>query len=310
MDKKTAESLLKQIKQEKKANESKLTGVPGVIADPTSLLKKLVPGSSSTPNSPYASLASDLRAAANQKMQQKSMSNVIRATLLAGGAGAALRGVSGLQHMFSNSAKPVASRTVDMPVMYPAPTEDEGEEKTADNSKATAPWGLDWYIPSMVLGAPLAAYGGWKGVDSLLDKQRHKKTDAELETAKADYQRALLGAYKPNKTAADGDEDPEDILGNIFDQHYKQAEEEGFISGLLNRHAPNLTGMTKGLGAMYAIPAAVGGYAMVNSVMQKRSRRALLQKAMRERARRQAQMQPAELYAIPTPKEDPETESR
>lgn len=297
MDQKTAEELLQQVraaKSEKRAEGgTEYGGLTGMLANI----------GSSTPK--YDSLASEMRTHANSKMQQRSMSNVIKAMLLAGGAGAGLRGLSGLRRLFSGSSNPVSSRTVDMPVTYPAPVEEE-EEKIAEigDSKATSPYGLEWYIPSMLLGTPLAAYGGWKGVDAILDTQRRKKTEADLEDAKKQYERALLGSYK----TAEDEQSVEQTLDAVFDNHYaKSAEEDGFIDGLINRYAPNLPGIGTGLAAAYAIPATVGGYAMVNSVMQKKSKRALLQKAMRERARRQAQMQPAELYAIPVPRdEEPE----
>jgi hypothetical protein len=312
MDQKTAESLLKQVRQEKQAleGETRLDGLSGLASDPASIGSKFKGLFSSKPDQ-YSRLADDLRADANKKVQHGAANSVIRAMLLAGGAGAALRGVSGLQRLFSGSAKPVPSRTVDMPVMYPASRgeeEREDDEKQARDPKATSPYGLDWYIPSMVLGAPLAAYGGWKGVDAVLDTQRRKKTEEDLDAVKAKYQKALLDSYK---TATDnGAAEPEDILGDIFDRHYKRAEEEGFLSGFVNRHFPNMPGIAKGLGATYAIPAAAGGYLVVDSIMRKRSKRALLEKAMRERARRQAQLQPAELYAIPTPKEDSEEARR
>jgi hypothetical protein len=42
--------------------------------------------------------------------------------------------------------------------------------------------------------------------------------------------------------------------------------------------------------------------------MKKNSKRTLLEKAMKERARRQAMQQPAELYAIPQPESNTEEE--
>jgi hypothetical protein len=49
------------------------------------------------------------------------------------------------------------------------------------------------------------------------------------------------------------------------------------------------------------------GYSIVNSSMRKNSKRALLQKAMQTRARRQAVSQPPALYAVPVPKDETET---
>jgi hypothetical protein len=43
---------------------------------------------------------------------------------------------------------------------------------------------------------------------------------------------------------------------------------------------------------------------IVNNAMKKNSQRAVLQKALAERARRQALSQPPEIYAVPKPQEE------
>lgn len=298
MDTKTAELLLDRIQEEKQAIDWE--DIPNPFKSSPSLTSGML-SSGSGPNKPQppSTLAADLHRQANQKMQGDARSDIIKAVLLAGGAGAAMRGLSGISRLFSGSQRPVPSRTVDMPVMYPR---DKEEEKTANNADATSKIGLNYYIPGMLLGAPLAAYGGWKGVDAVLDKQRRKKTEADLNEAKQQYQQALLGSYKQGSDESD----PLSALGAVFDDHYdKQADEQpGYFARMIKKYAPNLPGAATGLAAAYAIPASLGGYAAVNSIMKKRSKRALLDKAMKERARRQALQQPAELYAIPTPQDD------
>jgi len=299
MDTKTAESLLERIQTEKQS----ATGLPSWL-NPMPLLNP--PATPSSPSSypEYDNLSSDLHKQNNKTLQRSAQSDILKAMLIAGGAGAAMRGVSGLSRMFSGSQQPVPSRTVDMPVMYPRDKEEEGEEKVAKNADATSRFGLNYYIPGMLLGAPAAAYGGWKGVDAILDKQRRKKTEADLEEAKQEYQQSLLGAYKRGSD----DSDPLAALDAVFDEHYAKqaadAEQPGFFADLFRNYAPNFPGAATGLAAAYAIPAGLGGYAADDSIMKKRSKRALLEKAMKERARRQAMQQPAELYAIPTPQDD------
>jgi hypothetical protein len=300
MDTRTAELLLEKIRTEKQGAENSPSWL-----NPLALLNKVpaipIPQPSSYPK--YDTLADDLHAQANSKLQQSAVSDILRTALLAGGAGAAMRGISGLSRMFSGNQQPVPSRTVDMPVMYPRNKEEE-EEKTARDSDATSKFGLKYYIPGMVLGAPLAAYGGWAGVDAILDKQRRKKTEADLEAARQEYRNSLLGAYKQGSEV----DDSLAVLDSVFDENYaKQAadtEQPGFFTNLIKKYAPNLPGAATGLAATYAIPAGIGGYALVDSIMKKRSKRTLLEQAMRERARRQAMQQPAELYAIPTPQDD------
>ena len=300
MDEKTAEALLDRIRTEKQAAPTF-----GSLMDST-LDWFNPPSSTPSANPQYDSLTAGLQANANKQLQSSAKNDILKAVLIAGGLGAGMRGISGLSRMFSPGQRPVPSRTVDMPVMYPR-DEEEDQEKVAKNSDATSKIGLNYYLPGMLLGAPLAFAGGWSGVDAILDKQRLKKTDAELDEAKEEYQRALLGAYKRGSDAGD----PLSVLDEVFDGHYdKQAEEPevspGFFEDLFRNYAPNLPGAATGLAAAYAIPAGIGGYAVVDSIMKKRSKRALLDKAMKERARRHAMQQPAELYAIPTPWDDEE----
>lgn len=287
MDQKTAASLLEEIRTEKQAEGISFTG-------PTKWLTGL--GKTQSPNT---SLVQDVKRKANSQMQENAINDIIKAMLIAGGTGAALRGFTGLQQMFSGGSKPVSSRTVDMPVAYPVKANEE-EEKQAGNEDATTPYGLNYYIPSMVLGAPLAAYAGWKGIDAILDKQRQKKTKSDLERSKRDYEDALLSSYK---LASDGDA-TEMLLDDVFDQVGDLNKEAGWFGDLIDKYAPNLPGAATGLGLTYAIPATIGGYAVVDAAMKKNSKRRLLQKAMEERARRQARQQPAELYAVPVPKEE------
>jgi len=212
--------------------------------------------------------------------------------LLAGGLGAAVRGYSGLTNLSDSKRRKKTQRTVEMPVAYP--------EKQAlfgnDNSKATSQIGLDYFAPAMLLGAPLAAYGGWKGVDAILNKQREKEVDSDLDRAKAEYEKALLGSYKK------GTDEALDTAFNL----YKQADPEqskSTLAWLADKISPNLTGAGLGLGLAYTAATAPLGYHLVNKAMQRNSKQSLLRKAMEERARRQAKIQPPEIYAVPTPVE-------
>ena len=282
MEAKAAEALLARIEAEKQAQLEGFSGLAGWLPE--------------TP--PEGPLYRQVMQNANQQMKSEASNKVMRALLTAGGLGAALRGVSGLRHLFESSPNPPPTSTVEMPVVYPQKRE---EEKLAglfdgDSDTATSPYGLSGYIPAMLLGTPLAAYGGWKGVDAILDKQRRKRTEDELDEAKQDYQQTLLSSYKQ----AEDEGDLEADLDQAFDGYQKQA---GLVS-MLQKQFPNAEGILKGLAVSYAVPTSVAGYMAVNNMMQDNSKRALLQKAMQERARRRAQQQPAELYAVPSPQQD------
>ena len=282
MEAKAAEALLARIEAEKQAKTAEFSGLAGWLPE--------------TP--PEGPLYRQVMQNANQQMKSEASNKVMRALLTAGGLGAALRGVSGLRHLFESSPNPPPTSTVEMPVVYPQKREEEklASLSDGDSDTATSPYGLSGYIPAILLGTPLAAYGGWKGVDAILDKQRRKRTEDELDEAKQDYQQTLLSSYKQ----AEDEGDLEADLDQAFDGYQKQA---GLVS-MLQKQFPNAEGILKGLAVSYAVPTSVAGYMAVNNMMQDNSKRALLQKAMQERARRRAQQQPAELYAVPSPQQD------
>jgi hypothetical protein len=318
MDAATAKSLLAEIKQTKEAGFS---GIAGYL-----------PSFGGNPTSPVGQQVQQYH---NQQLQSDATKDILKALLLAGGLGAAARGASGLQSMFSGNKKVSPKRVVEMPVPYPSsPDEKEaaskpglwanihakrkrGEsaakpgdedypdtknwkkvtnesEKKADNALATSRIGLNYFLPSMLLGAPLAAYGGWKGVDALLNSQKRKDQDKELDEVKKEYEQALLGSYKKATDEA---------LDSAFSVIDKEASPLGWARDVVNKYAPNLEGVSQGALLTAGLVSAPLGYMVVNNAMKKNSKRAILQKALAERARRQALAQPPEIYAVPKPQD-------
>jgi heme exporter protein D len=158
----------------------------------------------------------------------------------------------------------------------------------------------------MLLGVPLATYGGWTAIDKLLENQRAKQTEEELDAAKQKYQAALMGTYKKAIDTR---------LDQLFAHYEKQASVKDLLLNPLNwlanapsEYFPNATGAAKGVGAAYALATAPLGYHIVNKAMKKRNKESLLREAMQERARRQALTQPPEIYAIPTPTQEDSAE--
>lgn len=267
MDAQTATQLLEKI--------AELKGLPGLLQKGINAVTPA--GGSDT------ALASQLQAAQNVEAKSQAAKTIARMLLMAGGAGMAARGYAGLTE-YPVAKKRRTGRVVEMPVAYP--------EKRSDDAKATSPYGISYFIPSMLVGAPLSFYGGWKGVDSLLNKQRKRQADKELEDAKAEYEASLLGAYKQSAIQ---------MLDAVF-------EKCGFdtvskASDYLAETFPNVPGAAKGLGLSYALLTAPLAYGLVDSAMKRNSKKELMLRAINERARRQAKMQPPELYAIPTPVE-------
>ena len=265
MDNKEAKDLLNQIKQEKTAAK----GSP--VTD----------------------------AVMKSQLNNDALKDIAKYLMLGAGAGVAMRGATGIANLLGEDREVVPSRTVDMPVLFGVPKKVEDDEedvkkleyKSAEEKKAYSKTSLPYYLPAMLLGTPLAAYGGWKAVDAVLDKQRKAKSEDNLEEAKSDYESALLDAYKKSAST-------DEMLDEVFD-NYKEAS-------TLN----DILGTGKGLALTYALAAGPLGYMMVNSKMKANSKRKILEKAMRERARRQAAKQPAELYAIPAPVEYDENEEK
>lgn len=275
MDAQTAKSLLKQIQQVKKAEEPSnfswlARNMPTSIAD-------ITPNLGLSDINPVAQQE-------NAKMQTAAKAQILKTMLLGAGAGAAFRGLSGLSNLVGESGPTSSpSRVVELPVPYadkPTPKKPV-KEKRAGDADATTPMGLSYYMPGMLLGGGLAAAGGWKGVDALLDRQRHKQETESLDAAKQEYEDALLGSYK---RAVDG------ALDRVFETYEKRSY-----------NLSDLTGGLTGAGITYAAATLPAGYMVVNDMMKKNSKRALLEKALKERARRQAIMQPPEIYAIPKP---------
>lgn len=276
MDIKTAKLLLQQIRQVKQAGEGESPNFSWLARNMPTSLADVTPDLGLSTVDPVARLE-------NAKMQSAAKSQILNTMLLGGGLGAAFRGVTGLSNLLGES-KPTASprRVVELPVPYAdKPTAKKSvKEKRAGDEDATVPYGLSYYMPGMLLGGGLAAAGGWKGVDALIDRQRHKQETESLDEAKQEYEDALLGSYK---RAVDG------ALDKAFKTYEKKAGLADIVGGLT------------GAGLTYAAASLPAGYMVVNDMMKKNSKRALLEKALKERARRQAIMQPPEIYAIPKP---------
>lgn len=284
MDAKTAEALLVDINNSKEAEE--FSGLASWLPD------------MSAPSPVGTQLVGDI----GQQAHNNAVATTIKLLLSGAGAGAAMRGFSGLRRLMSPTVQNTApTQTVEMPVTYPrSPKSPKTTEKKAD---PTAARGIPWFLPATTLGMVAATYGGWKGVDAILDKQRRAKTDAELEDAKLEYEQSLLNSY--GKRAEDADLDT--ALDAIFSKFGEDPETDWWSainSGASSLGVPNLPGMSAGALATLGIGSAGLGFHFMNDRMKKNSRRALLEKAIKERAHQRAVQQPAELYARPIPMDE------
>lgn len=318
MDKKSAEELLVTIR-EQQASEKQAEGEWGALGEAVGntvgAAGRRIKGLFSGMTADQKQEVTRLRALVPQQVAKQRQRNILNAIMLAGAGGAALRGGLGLSRMLTESkSTPIPSRTVDM--QFPFPGDDEDEKRAEDptvlgrladkytpglgpsaDPQSTEESGAGFYWPSLLLGTPLAAYAGWKGIDAIFDKQRKAKTQHELDKAKERYEEALVGAYKTASA------DPADCLNNAFD-----SLEKASIDLNPKTWFPNLSGQAKGLLATYALLSGPAAYMYVDDKMKKTSKRSILEKAMKERAARQARSQPAELYAVPQPRPQREEE--
>lgn len=293
MDEQAAKQLLKKVRgQEKQAVGGAGIGGPS-IGGPN-------------PYSPSSSLMSPdrIKNIAAGKQAKNRTSQILQAILMAGGAGLALRSGLGLSRMFSES-QAVPSKTVDMDVLIPGEEEKRSEDliEKAFNAvgmgkkqhpNSTSNIGVPGYLPSLLLGTPLAFAGGWKGMDMLFNKSRKARNKRKTEKAKEDYDAAVLESYKQGSDNAL----PTEKLDVAFNQLEKAA-----IFG-----SENVPGALKGLFATYAALSGPAAYMFVNDRMKKNSTKSIIEKAMKERARRHSQQQPLELYAKPRTVEEEDSE--
>jgi hypothetical protein len=237
------------------------------------------------------------------------MQDIGKLALMSAGAGAAGRGLMGLYNVLKRNVvdpKPTQHLAV-MPL--PIPEEEEKRGGVMDllrNPGATSVEGLPYYYPAMAMGGLAGGYGGWKVIDTILNARRKQDVNADVEQARGDFQQALLGQYDdreegqgktqaiPKAAADEGMLKLGEDLDRLFDLLEKQA-------GLLDSLTPSADtlGRAAGLYGTYALPTALlAGYAAFKAG-EKHTRRAVLEKALKQRAARRQAMQPAEIYAMP-----------
>ncbi len=217
------------------------------------------------------------------------------------GLGASARGAMGLYNVLKrNMSTPPKTRS--RVAVLPLPVK---AEKTASlggflrGDNATSKEGIPWYQPAMMLGGLASAYGGWKGIDAILNSRRKKDIDEDVERARQEFSRALLGEFsQPVKFKTAGDQQFAADFDQLFDVFEKAA-------GMLDAVTPSDDTMGKIMGgySYYALPAAlIGGYAAY-SAGKKRQRAKVLEDALKARAMRRHQQQPEEIFAMPVPVE-------
>ena len=257
--------------------------------------------------------------AANINMRNEAARDIGNLGLSMLGIGVAARGATGLAGLLRKNLRRTATPTV-MTLPYPVETDDDEDKKprkikTASpgqqtfrkvSFEVTAKTALPWYRPAMLLAGMGGLYGGWKGVDAMLDSHRRTTREQELEEAKQEFHDALFQQYdKPLKSAPlPGKKSAQDAgmpslctrLGNIFDGLEKTAQliKEGSRIG-------DIGGEAAGWYGTYAALSGLATGALVYEQAKKRQRRAILDKAIKRRERHRYYTAPPEIVAMPEP---------
>ena len=219
----------------------------------------------------------------NEKAIAAANSSIGRMLLLGLGTGAALRGFQGLYDTYGDT-KPRA--TASSPYLR-FPNGEPKEEKKAflgmfggSTTKETVPY----YLPGLALGTPLAVYGGWKGVDSLLRRQDRGKLDDDIEKSKQQYEAELarMSKLSSNEQFAEAD-------AALEAAHSKMAMTWGW---------GDIPGFLTGAYSTYAIPATVVSYLAAKKLADKGSNRGALKDAIRERRAHKEKENPPAMMAI------------
>jgi hypothetical protein len=153
-------------------------------------------------------------------------------------------------------------------------------------------------------------------MDAIIDKERKRSMDDELESARSEFHDALLGQYDkpvslhPELIKKKASDDTMVKVGEALDGLYDQ-----FIAAMRNEEErpttkqaldlSNLAGQAAGGYGMYAGLTGLLTGALVYDKMSKRSRRSVLESALKKRQRRRFMQQPTEIYAQPEPVEIP-----
>lgn len=240
----------------------------------------------------------------------KDVRNLFLATL---GVGMAARGGTGLINLFKQQTP---KKTRSGPVMLPLPYPVEPESMPANVIKkssflsgdaASTKAGIPLYGPAMMFGG-LAGLGlGWKGLDAALDARRKRATQEELDRARSEFHDAMLSQFpeplkiNPGQNKRASETSTMTKVGQALDRTFAKLNECLVRGEKVGFDLSNAGGAAVGGYGMYAGLSSLLAGALVYDKMKKRSQRAVIDKALQRRQRRNFATQPTEIYAIPEP---------
>ena len=152
-----------------------------------------------------------------------------------------------------------------------------------------------WFIPAISAATLGGLYGGYTGLDSIMDKIHKRDREKELEDAKEEYRNALVEQYTPDSPAIKRSSSNE--LQRDLDELYK-LHKQATLGKTVNNTAGFGTGMYLTLAALLGGTTGLATYnwAKKNSPDQR------LAEAIKQRERLRWATRPPEIYAITKPK--------
>lgn len=247
------------------------------------------------------------KAVAEAQIHREALGNVKNVALAGLGVGVGARGLVGLYNLLKrNLGDGPALRSGPTELALPLPYAPEKKKKEALKLAAIgAPGEIPWYYPAVV-GAGIGSLGlGWKGIDVLLNRERKKQRQSEISEARQDFHDAIMNQFDkpfPSKAAAEesaGAKLSRD-LDTLFDSFTKNANILADAWGYAKR-APGAYGVYAGL-------TGLASGAIVYDQFRKRQRRAVLERALKERERSRFMRSPPEIFAVPEMVQRPEEE--
>lgn len=219
-------------------------------------------------------------------LNKQLLQNALKIFGVGAGLGLVGRGAQGMYNLGRrNLGTPTAGQK---PIQIGVPGEEE-EEKYAgwlgDLFSGGMATNISEHPLSPITGIAAAgtgAVGGWKLMDYILDKQRKKELEGELDMAKEDYEGALQSAH--SKAASELGQD----LDRLFDL---VQEKQATFGGAMSK-------MT-GIGLLGMAPLALASGLVSYSMAGKGRKQKLLDKALAKRRRRMRSHNPTRIYASP-----------
>lgn len=298
MDHRTSLALLERLRQKKA--ELGIPSLPNVPQPISSVMPAPMPPADGTTGEAFAGAIRDMATSQLKADAGRDVRNLAMAAL---GLGAAGRGAVGMLNSFRRDR---AKKPRGGPQLLPLPYPEKGANFLAGDNAADK-MGIPWYMPAMLMAGTAGAGIGWKGVDSVLQSRRKAETDDELTKARKQFHDALLSQYDaPLQTAGSmsikpklASEEPSTMtkVGASLDELWGQ------VTLLLKQGIDlnNLGGTATGMYGAYAGLTGLMAGSFIYDKVSKRSRRAIIEKAMQRRDRRNFMQRPNEIFAVPEP---------